>query len=120
MKTFATILFTALAVVGIAGAQGINSSIKLHLDQAVMVGETSIPAGDCTIQVLNGNSDTLALLVRSAAGMQTTVMINHINPIDARTHNAANVTLKSHDGRFWLDTVWISGDQGFQVLEPVE
>jgi len=110
----------ALAVCGAAGALTFNERMKVHFDQPVMAGETLLPAGDCTIQMLDpANSDDSVLLIRSESGVQTTVLTNRLSASDGGSDNRARVTLSREGNTYRLDRVWLSDTEGFQLLEAV-
>jgi len=84
----------------------------------VLAGETVLPAGDCTIQMLDPvNADNGVLLIRSESGVQTTVLTNRLYPADRSADSRARVTLSRDGDKYRLDSVWMSDSDGFQVLE---
>jgi len=120
MKIFTMICAAALAVCGIAGAASSTDRLKVHFDNPVMAGEKMLPAGDVTIQMLDpADSGDGILLLRSASGVETTVLTNRMDPSEAPPSKSnASVTLSRHGDTYQLDSVWLSGSEGFQVLEP--
>jgi len=110
-----------LAVCGIAGAQSFGHTVKVHFDNPVTVGETVLPAGDCTIGRLDpASSDNVILLIRCEQHVQTTATVARLDPNDDHPGADAGVTLSRRGDTYRLDRVWLSSGEGFQVLEPSE
>ena len=121
MKKLTMLCAAVLTVCGIAGAQSNGSMVKVHFDYPVMVGETLLPAGDCTIARLDpASSDNVILLVRCEQHVQTTAVVTRLDPIEARPDADASVTLSRRGDTYRLQRVWLSIGEGFQVLEPAE
>src|SRR5436305_2057439 len=59
MKIVTTLCCAALALCSAIYAQSNSDHITVHFNSSVMVGETKLPAGDCDIQVMHGNSNNI-------------------------------------------------------------
>jgi hypothetical protein len=117
MKIFTMICAAALAICGIAGAASSTDRLKVHFDKPVMVGATTLPAGDVTIQRLDSASEEGILMLRSESGVEAAVLTNRLDAADA-PKASPSVQLTRHGDNYELDSVWLSGTQGFQILEP--
>jgi hypothetical protein len=117
---FTMICAAALAVCGIAGAASSGDRMKVHFDYPVAAGDVVLPAGDVTIQMLDPVNDASGvLLVRSASGVETTLLTNRIDPSNA-PKSEASVTLSHSGNTYRLQNVWLSQTTGFQILEPAK
>ena len=71
MKLFTTTLSAAALLFGsILHAQS-GDRITVRFATPVIVGETQIPAGQCDIQVMRSNADSILLVVRPESGNTT-------------------------------------------------
>src|SRR6266700_998234 len=88
-----------LAICGSALAQsGFMDQVNVHFSNPVVVNGTTIPAGDCNIQVLRGSSDNLVLAVRSQSGVAAQVLVNRMDEMElGNTVKDAQVIL-AHTG----------------------
>ena len=68
MKIFTTLCCAALALGSTLYAQSAADHMTVHFNTPVIVGETTLPAGDCDIQVMHGVTDNIILVLRSQAG----------------------------------------------------
>src|SRR5215831_9479173 len=83
MKSILLLLAAALAL-----CAQTTGALTVHLATPVVVGETSIPAGDCTIQVRHEAGDSVTLLVRSSEGPAAAILVNRI--VDASGESIYN------------------------------
>jgi len=119
MKLLTMICAAAIAVCGTVQAQSFVDRITVHFSTPVMVGETTLPAGDCSIQVLRGSSDNIVLEVRSEskAGPAVLVQVSRFSDSDAVTNGQVSVVLSHRNNSFQLNQILFSDRTGFQVLE---
>jgi hypothetical protein len=115
MKQFARTCAAILMAFGLLQAQNGNL-VKVHFATPVTAGVTELPAGDVTIQPIEIGADTISLLVRSASGPQTTVLVNRISRSADSRRPDASVDLVRKGDTYILDEVWVSDTQGFQVI----
>jgi len=109
----------AIAVCGTGRAQSLVDRITVHFSTPVVVGETTLPAGDCSIQVLRGSSDNVVLEVRSEsrAAESVLVLVNRLSNSDVVTNGHATVVLSHRNNGYQLDQIVLSDHTGFQVLD---
>ena len=122
MKNLKLICLTLTAACGLLSAQSFSDTLKTSFTHPVMVGTVQIPAGDCTITLLNSVSGNSTLLVRAASGEQAVVLANPINDENTFDSNReAGVVLSTRGGVYRLDKIWLaSKGMGFQVLDARE
>jgi hypothetical protein len=114
MKLIATLCAAAaMILVGLGRAQTTSDLVKVHFSTPVTVGVTELPAGDATIQVMENGGGNVTLLVRSAAGPQCNVLVN---PITSTEDHAITVKLIRRDDNYSFDQVWITPNNGYEVL----
>jgi len=116
MRAFWMICAAALAFCGMASAQSGPETVRVHFDQAVMVGSVEIPAGDVTIEELSFAPDVM-LLVRSKAGPQTTVMANRVTAPEGGDSHGASVVLTRTEAGYRLHRIWVTPVSGFELLQ---
>ena len=113
MKLFTMICATALTICASAIAAPIDV-IRVHFDTPVVVGETTLPAGNVNIQVLHGTNNSI-LTARSESGVAAALVVNHVNNFSGK-ETRTNVVLAHHDGQYKLEGVWFDDHTGFAVL----
>jgi hypothetical protein len=119
MRKLMMICAAALAVCGAAGALTFNDRMKVHFDQPVIAGETVLPAGDCTIQMLDPADNTSSvLLIRSESGVQTMVLTNRLSLNDSA--KGAKITIIREGDAYRLNRVWLSETEGFELLDTAK
>ena len=116
MRNVTTICAVLLGICGAASARNPTDMMKFHCSTAIMVAGTELPAGDNTIQVLDGTGGNTVLLVRSASGPQALVLVNRLNGTAPHGNEAVTVTLQRRDNVYTLDQIWLSDRTGFEVL----
>jgi hypothetical protein len=79
MKIFTTFCCAALALCSAIYAQSPSDLIAVHFNTPVMVGKTKLPAGDCDIQVMHGNSNGIILVFRSRGGSTTAAVASRLS-----------------------------------------
>jgi len=116
MKIWMTMCAVGLSICGFVSAQMIDT-ISVHFSSPVVVGEKTMPAGDCTIHVIRGSGDTVILSVRAESGETTAVLVNRLT--DGPDDNAS-IVLTRHGKDLRLDKVWLPDHTGFSVLPTAE
>ena len=111
MKTVLLVLAATLAL-----CAQTPSTITVHFATPVVVGETSMPAGDCTLQVRHDAGDSLTLTVRSAAGPAATVLVNRI--VDETTDSIYNphIVLRRTGSAYHFQKLLLADGTGFEIL----
>lgn len=107
-------------ILGACGASAANTTIdmvKFHSSTPIMIAGTELPAGDNTIQVLDGSDGNAVLLVRSESGQQAMVLTNRLNASGIHADSAAQVTFQRRGNVYRLDRIWLDDRTGFQVLQ---
>jgi hypothetical protein len=124
MKIMMTICAAAIGICGTLGAQSAASvdRVKVHFSTPVEVGGATIAAGDCTIQVLRGSSDSVLLALRPESGRTVSVQVNRVSePLgDTHTAGSAQVILSRHGNDYRLERVLMPDHSGFAVFGGVE
>jgi len=90
--------------------------ITVHFATPVMVGDSMLPAGDCSIQVIRGSSDAVVLELRSASE-SLLVPVSRLTDSDAVTNGHATVILSHRNDRFQLDEVVLPDHTAFHVQD---
>jgi hypothetical protein len=117
MKIWMTICAVGLSICGFVNAQIPVDTVVVHFTSPVMVGDKTMPAGECTIRVIRGSGDNVLLSVRSESGETTAVLVNRLN--DGSDDNSS-VVLTRHGKDLRLNKVWLPDHTGFAVLPTAE
>jgi hypothetical protein len=117
MKNWMTLCAVGLSICGFVNAQNLVDTISVRFSSPVVVGEKTLPAGECTIHVLRGSSDSVMLSVRADSGETAAVLVNRMT--DGRDDNAS-VVLSRHGEDLRLEKVWLPDHTGFSVLSAGE
>jgi hypothetical protein len=125
MKIMMTICAATLAICSTLGAQTATDVglIAVRFSTPVVVGTTTMPAGECTIQVLRGSSDNVILNIRSASGVIASVLVNRLNELDGDTQftdDHARVVLSRRGNQLHFERILMTDHTGFGVLPNVE
>jgi hypothetical protein len=120
MKFLLTIGAAALALVGAANAQSVVDKFTVHFSMPIMVSGTTLPAGDSTIQVLRGSSDSVILAIRTESGATACAVVNRLNETDTDTGGHARVILSHRGNDYRLESVLLPDHTGFKVLPTAE
>jgi hypothetical protein len=118
MKIWTSICAVGLSICGLLSAQIPVDTITVHFASPVMVGEKTMPAGECTIHVIRGSGDNVLLSVRGESGATTAVLVNRLN--DGPDEDNASVVLTKRGKDLRLDKVWLPDHTGFSVVPPSE
>ena len=112
MKVLAMICAVVCALGRTGMAQSSGETVKVHLDHAIVVSGVEIPAGDCTLRLVEEGGNGL-LTVRSEFGPQAAALVNPV--YDEGSHHAASVVLQHRGDTYFLDRIWLNGGEGVQV-----
>jgi len=116
MKIWTSICAVGLSICGFLSAQNPVDMLTVRFASPVVVGEKTMPAGQCTIHIIRGSGDGVLLSVRADSGETTAVLVNRLN--DGQDDNAS-VVLTRHGKDLKLDKVWLPDHTGFEVI-PAE
>jgi 2-methylaconitate cis-trans-isomerase PrpF len=119
IKALTMICAAAIAVCGTVYAQSSVDRISVHFSTPVMVGETTLPAGDFSIQVIRGASDSVMLELRSAAGTRDGILVpvSRLSDSDVDTNGHVSVILSHRNNAYQLEQIVLADHTGFQVQE---
>jgi hypothetical protein len=115
MKIFTTFCCAALALASAMYAQSPIDHLTVRFSTPVMVGETKLPAGDCDIQVMRGNTDSIILVLRSQAGPYTTALASHMFEGSGEAERGTSVVLTHSGNDFHLNRILLSDHTGYQL-----
>ncbi len=79
MKLVTTFCCAALTLCSAIYAQAPADHMTVHFNTPVIVGEARIPAGDCDIQLMHGNSDSVIMVLRSHGGIATAAVVSRLS-----------------------------------------
>jgi hypothetical protein len=117
MRILTTFCAAALAIAGTARAQSSIDRITAQLTVPVSAAGATLPAGECTIQVLRGSSDAVTLVMRSQSGQVVSLLANRFNDRESDTNGRANLVLNRHGNEYQLDKIILPDHTGFQVVQ---
>jgi hypothetical protein len=125
MKIMMTICAAALAICGTLGAQSATfvDHVTVRFSTPVVVGTTTVPAGECSIQVVRGSSDNLFLSFRSESGARVSVLVSRLNELDNDTQftgDQPRIILSRHGDQYRFERILMPDHSGFEVLPNVE
>jgi hypothetical protein len=90
--------------------------ITVKLPYATNIGKTVLPAGDYSVRGLDTLGSTSVLEFTSATGRSISVLVSEIAAPNGLDAPKSEVILRSEDGKYQIDKVWIEGrDHGFQL-----
>jgi hypothetical protein len=116
MKLF-TIIFATALTIGSAFAYT-PDTINTHFNTPVVVGETTLPAGDVTITISRGTNNVI-LTLRSASGVTASALANRISEFTDRDTNTT-VVLGRHGNDLKVERIWLADHTGFALLPNAE
>ena len=117
MKLFTTTLSAAALLFGSLLYAQSSDRITVRFATPVMVGETQIPAGQCDIQVMRSNADSILLVVRPESGSAVSVMASHFDGSNTKVNGDANVILDHKGDNMHLSQILFPDHTGYQVTE---
>jgi hypothetical protein len=111
-KKFYLPITTALliAVFGIcANAQSrTRQQIRVNIPFAFSVGNSTLPAGDYRVNVVNPASDQIVLQIASLDGKSTSMI--HTTDISGWASSKAKLSFHHYGEQYFLAQVWMAGD----------
>ncbi len=116
-KIIATLFAAALAVSGSLYAQGLNDSVTVHFSSPVIIGMRTLPAGECSIRIIRGSTNSILLSARAETGAISNVLVTRLYEDASETHGSANVVLERHNDGLHLERIWLPDGTGLQVIE---
>ena len=120
MKIMMTICAAAIAICGTLNAQPSTpvDEVKVHFSTPVEVGNTTIAAGDCSIQVLRGSSDYLVLAFHPESGSAVSILANRVSAQSGDTAfgKSAEVILSRHGDNYRFEGFLMPDHSGFAAL----
>jgi len=124
MKITMTLCAAAIAICGMLNAQPATSvdRVNVHFSTPVEVGSVTIPAGDCSIEVLRGAIDDRVLEFRPQSGHAVFILTDRVNePVaEGYTAGSTQVVLVRHGGDYRFERLLLPDHKGFEVVRPVE
>ena len=115
MKILTTICGAALLFCGAIYAQN-SDRINVRFANPVVVGETTMPAGECEIDVMRSASDSIILVVRSQAGPYASVLANRFTDADSASADHATVVLDHRGDTYKLNRVVLPDHTSYQLV----
>ena len=111
-KQMVAVLFlSVLTVAGSAYAQSVAHRANVPFD--FIVGGTSLPAGEYTIESIN-STDKL-LLIRSADGNGKAMTLSH-SVISRRPTEKSELIFSQYGGEYFLAQIWTAGNDAGREL----
>jgi hypothetical protein len=107
-----TLAAVLIASGGILAAQSSYDTVKFHLDQPALVGDVELPAGNCTVNIVNSATGNNALLFRCGSGVQVIALAN---PLIDTAGRKAGVVLIFGDNGNRIDQVWLAST-GYKII----
>lgn len=124
MKIMMTICAAAIAICGTLSAQPATrvDLVKVHFSTPIQVGDATIAAGDCSIQVLRGSSDYLVLAFHPESGQAVSILANRVSEQsgDRDTEKLPHVVLSRHGNNYRFERFLMPDHSGFEVLGSAE
>lgn len=111
-KNLLIALAVCLASVAGAVAQPYNM-IRVDLPYNIVVGKTTLPAGEFTITDSNDNGTSSVVIIRSVAGPAASILMERAKSVTPTNH--PTVELKLVNGNYELQTVEFNGNE-YQAL----
>lgn len=120
MKITMTICAAAIAICGTISAQPSTrvDEVRVHFRTPVEVGNATIAAGDCSIQVIRGSSDYLILAFHPETGPAVSTLANRVSGEypDTAIVKSAEVVLSRHGDNYRFEGFLMPDHTGFAVL----
>lgn len=115
MKTLSIICAVVLSICWAAFASP-PDMITVHFATPVAVGNTTLPAGDVTINVQRGATNVF-LTFRSESGVTATALANRINDLNEERPESTTVVLSREANGLHVDRVWLGDHTGFALAQ---
>ncbi len=113
MKIVTTFCCAALALCGALNAQS-TDHLTVHFNSPVMVGETQLPAGDCDIQVMRGNSNNVVVVLRSQGGHAAAAVASRLWD-GSQDSESGSIVLNRRGNDLHLYRILFSDHTGYQL-----
>jgi hypothetical protein len=117
MKTrfFSTLVVCLFAGIATASAATMDL-LTVKLPYTTNIGKTALPAGEYSIRGLDTLGSTSILEFISPTGHAISVLVTEISAPKGQDAAKSEVILRSEDGKYQIDKVWLEGrDHGFQL-----
>lgn len=114
MKIVTTLCCAALALCSAIYAQSNSDHITVHFNSSVMVGETKLPAGDCDIQVMHGNSNNIIVILRSQGGPTTAAVASRLSD-GSQDEETNSIVLNRRGNDLHVYRILLSDHTGYQL-----
>src|SRR5438093_8352086 len=113
MKKHVYIYFATLTLIGVLGistrAQSRNrQQLRVDIPFAFNVGNTSLPAGEYRIHVVNPSSDRSVLQIASLDGRST--MMVQTTDIEGWSTSKPKLTFRRYGDQYFLAQVWMAAE----------
>jgi hypothetical protein len=113
MKKHIYFVLASLTLVGIlgVGAQAQSRSrqqIRVDVPFAFNVGNTSLPAGEYRVSIVNPASDRSVLRIASLDGHST--MMVRTTDIQGKSQTKAKLTFRHYGDQYFLSQVWMAAE----------
>ena len=117
MKIFTTLCCAALALGSALYAQAPADHMTTRFNAPVIVGETTLPAGDCDIQVTHAASGSIIIVFRSQSGLSTAAVASRVSESNTDAEASTSVIFNRHGGDLHLYRVMLSDHTGYQLTD---
>ena len=117
MKIFTTLCCAALALGGAIYAQAPIDHLTVHFNTPVIVGQTTLPAGDTDIVVTHGASGNIIVVLRSQDGLATAAVASRLSEGITDEQGGASVVFNRRGDDLHLYRVMLSDHTGYQLHE---
>jgi hypothetical protein len=114
MKIVTTFCCAALALCSAIYAQSTSDHITVHFNSPVMVGETKLPAGNCDIQVMHGNSNNIIVVLRPQGGPATAAVASRLSD-GSQDEESSSVVLNRRGNDLHLYRILLTDHTGYQL-----
>ena len=116
MKIFTTLCCAALALGSALYAQAPADHMTTRFNAPVIVGETTLPAGDCDIQITHAASGNIIIVFRSQSGLSTAAVASRVSE-SPDIEGSTSVIFNRHNGDLHLYRVMLSDHTGYQLSD---
>jgi hypothetical protein len=89
--------------------------VTVHFPNPVVVGETTLPAGNVSIEIHRGSPNVM-LTFRSESGVTSTLMASRITDVTL-DHPDTQVILTHEGNTFKVDRIWFGDHNGLALAQ---
>jgi len=89
--------------------------VTVHFANPVAVGETTLPAGNVSIEIHRGTPNVM-ITFRSESGVTSTVTASRITDV-VLDHPDTQVILNHEGNTFKVDRIWLGDHNGFALAQ---